>query len=128
MKRKHVLTQKNRRKLYSELEKYMNEVLQDEEYINTMEKLKTDVIRVECYEASPWLTSRKCTDYLLGLPVSIEYHTHNIVNMLLSMVNISMEDFDSGLYIEENFDLDQFYWDCLGCIVYNLKEGQGEIE
>lgn len=121
MRRKHVLTEKNRRKIYSELKKYLQEVLQDEEYINTMEKLKADVIRVECYAASPRLTSKKCTDYLQGLPIGTVYITHFIVNMLLSMVNISREDFDRGLYVEDAYDLDQFYWNCLGCIIYNYR-------
>ena len=121
MKRKHVLTQKNRRKLYSELKKYLNEVLQDETYINTMEKLKADVIRVECYPASPRLTGKKCSDYLRGLPIGTEYVTDKIVNMLLSMVNINSADFDNGLYVEEDYDLDQFYWNCLGCIIYSYR-------
>lgn len=122
MRRKHVLTQKNRRKLYTELKKYLNEVLQDEEYINTMEKLKADAIRVECYPASPNLTSKKCEDYLRGLPISTEYLTYNIVNMLLSMVNINRTDFDNGLYVEDIYNLDNFYWDCLGCIVYSYRQ------
>lgn len=121
MKRKHVLTQKNRRKLYTELKKYLNEVLLDEEYTDTMEKLKADAVRVECYLASPVLTSKKCSEYLRGLPVSIEYITYNIVNMLLSMVNINRTDFDNDLYIEDDYDLDNFYWDCLGCIVYGYR-------
>ena len=121
MKRKHVLTQKNRRKLYTELKKYLNEVLLDEEYTDTMEKLKADAVRVECYPASPVLTSKKCSEYFRGLPVSIEYLTYNIVNMLLSMVNINRTDFDNGLYVEDDYDLDNFYWDCLGCIVYSYR-------
>ena len=119
MKRKHVLTQKNRRKLYVELKKYLNEVLQDEEYINTMEKLKADVIRVECYPASPRLTIKKCSEYLRGLPISTEYVTDKIVNKLLCMVNINRTDFDKGLYVEDNYDLDCFYWVCLGSIIYS---------
>ena len=122
MRRKHVLTKKNRRKLYTELKKYLNEVLRDEEYTDTMEKLKADAIRVECYPASPFLSVRKCSKYLRGLPVSIEYLTYNIVNMLLSMVNISRVDFDNGLSVEYDYDLDNFYWDCLGCIVYSYRQ------
>lgn len=121
MKRRHVLTQKNRRKLYAELKKYLNEVLQDEEHTNTMEKLKADAVRVQCYPASPYLTSKKCADYLRGLPISTEYVTYNIVDMLLSMVNIRREDFNNGLYVEDDFDLDNFYWDCLGYIVYSYR-------
>ena len=121
MTRKHVLTQKNRRKLYAGLKKYLLEVLQDEEYIDTMEKLKADVIRVECYPASPSLTSRKCSEYLRGLLISTEYFTDNIVNMLLSMVNISRVEFDSGLYVEDIYDLDDFYWNCLGSIIYRYR-------
>lgn len=122
MKRKHVLTQKNRRKLYTDLKKYLNEVLRDEEYTDTMEKLKADAIRVECYPASPYLTAKKCSEYLRGLPINTEYLTHKIVNLLLAMVNISREDFDNGLYIEDIYDLDDFYWNCLGCIVYNYRQ------
>ena len=121
MRRKHVLTEKNRRKLYAGLKKYLLEVLQDEEYIDTMEKLKADVIRVECYPASPNLTSKKCSEYLRGLPISTEYITYNIVNMLLSMVNISRVEFDNGLYVEDIYDLDDFYWNCLGCIIYRYR-------
>lgn len=119
MRRKHVLTKKNQRKLYSELKKYLQEVVQDDEYTNTMEKLKAAVIRVECYKASPQLTIKKCKDYLQGLPISTEHVTYKIVGMLLSMVNISRDDFANGLYVEDAYDLDQFYWNCLGCIVYN---------
>lgn len=122
MKRRHVLTQKNRRKLYVELKKYLNEVLQDEEYINTMEKLKADVIRVQCYPASPYLTRKKCAEYLRGLPVNTEYLTQNIVDMLLSIVNINREDFNNGLYIENMHVLDDFYWHCLGCIIYSYRQ------
>lgn len=122
MRRKHVLTEKNRRKLYTELKKYLNEVLQDEEYTDTMEKLKTDAIRVECYSASPCLTAKKCSEYLRGLPINTEYITHKIANLLLSMVNISRVDFDNGLYVEDIYDLDDFYWNCLGCIVYNYRQ------
>lgn len=121
MRRKHVLTKKNRRKLYTGLKKYLNEVLQDEEYTNTMEKLKLDAVRVECYQASPFLSVRKCSKYLRGLPINTEYLTHKIVNLLLSMVNISRVDFDNGFYIEDIYDLDEFYWDCLGYIVYNYR-------
>lgn len=122
MKRRHVLTQKNRRKIYVGLKKYLNEVLQDEEYTNTMEKLKIDAIRVECYQASPFLSARKCSKYLRGLPISTEYVTYNIVGMLLSMVNINREDFNNGLYVEDAFDLDNFYWDCLGYIIYSYRQ------
>lgn len=122
MRRKHVLTENNRRKLYTELKKYLNEVLQDEEYTDTMEKLKTDAIRVECYPTSPYLTAKKCSEYLRGLPINTEYITHKIVNLLLSMVNISRVDFDNGLYVEDIYDLDDFYWNCLGCIVYNYRQ------
>lgn len=122
MRRKHVLTKKNRRKLYTELKKYLNEVLRDEEYTNTMEKLKLDAIRVECYQASPFLSVRKCSKYLRGLPINTEYLTHKIVNLLLSMVNISRVDFDNGFYIENIYDLDEFYWDCLGYIVYSYRQ------
>lgn len=122
MKRRHVLTQKNRRKLYAGLKKYLNEVLQDEEYTNTMEKLKADAVRVQCYPASPYLTSKKCADYLRGLPISTEYVTYNIVGMLLSMVNLNIEDFNNGLYVEDDFDLDNFYWDYLGCIIYSYRQ------
>lgn len=121
MKRKHVLTQKNRSKLYVGLKKYLNEVLQDEEYIDTMEKLKADVIRVECYPASPRLTDKKCSDYLRGLPIGTEYVTDKIVDMLLSMVNINRTDFDNGLYVEDICNLDDFYWNCLGCIIYSYR-------
>lgn len=122
MKRRHILTQKNIKKLYAGLKKYLNEVLQDEEYINTMEKLKADVIRVKCYPVSPYLTNKKCSEYLRGLPISTEYVTYNIVDMLLSMVNLSIEDFNNGLYVEDAFDLDTFYWNCLGYIVYSYRQ------
>ena len=121
MRKKHVLTVKNRRKIYTGLKKYLNEVLQEEEYTNTMEKLKADAIRVECYPASPYLTSKKCSNYLKGLPINTEYVTYNIVDMLLSMVNINRVDFDNDLYIEDSYDLDAFYWDCLGSIIYNYR-------
>ena len=121
MKRRHVLTQKNIRKLYVGLKKYLNEILQDEEYINTMEKLKADVIRVKCYPVSPRLTNKKCSEYLRGLPISTEYVTYNIVDMLLSMVSLNIEDFNNGLYVEDAFDLDNFYWDCLGYIIYSYR-------
>ena len=122
MRRKHVLTKKNRRKLYAGLKKYLNEVLRDEEYTDTMEKLKLDAVRVECYPASPFLSVRKCSEYLRGLPINTEYLTHKIVNLLLSMVNISRVDFDNGFYIEDIYDLDKFYWDCLGSIVYSYRQ------
>lgn len=115
---KRILTVKNRQKMVAGLRKYIKEVLSQEDYIKTFADCAREARRTQCYKGQ-MLTGEKVADWLRGLPLGTEYMTYNIVNMLLDMVNIKREDFDRGVYQEDSYDLDCFYWSSLGWIIYS---------
>ena len=123
MKRKF-LTKENKQKLESFLTKYLNEVLSEEEYITDFKKAYDEAYRVEIYGNRCFLTSGYIADWLRGLPLGTEYITYNIVCMLLKAVTGSENYKQIENYLEEDYDLDCYYWETLGKII--LREATKE--
>lgn len=117
MKRKF-LTVKNKAKLYKVLKTYLVEVIQEEGYLDSMDKVVADVVRVKCYKASPLLTLDKVEDYLRGLSLSIMYDSYTICKFLFASLNLEYEK-ENDKYIEESCDIDSWYWHCLAMCIYS---------
>lgn len=117
MRKIKLLTQKNKAKLYSFLENYMQKVLQEEEYINTFEKAFKDAERVELYGNRLQLTPHLISEWLRGLPLGVAYVTYYINIMLVSAINGSYKDGDFEKY-SDIYSWDDFYWETLGKIIY----------
>ena len=123
MKRKF-LTVANKRKLESFLTKYLKEVLSEEENMTDFKKAYEEASRVELYGNRHFLTEELVSDWLRGLPISVEYMTYNIVFMLLKVVT-GIEDYKQlENYLEDDYDLDCYYWEALGQII--LRESTKE--
>ena len=123
MKRK-ILTIKNQAVLYKKLKTYLEEVLEDEEYFNSFEDLYQEAYRVKCCGYIKTLTPALITEWLQGLPVGTEYMTYSICVMILEWLNLDKNyadklGEDSSIYMESQSDLDSFYWNTLGRIIYN---------
>ena len=123
MKRK-ILTVKNRAILYKKLKAYLEEILEKEEYFNSFEDLYKDAYRVKVYGRNKALTSSLITEWLIGLPIGIEYATYRICLMILEWLNLDKNcadklGEDSSIYLESQSDLDSFYWNTLGRIIYD---------
>ena len=123
MKRK-ILTEKNKALLYKKLKAYLEEILEKEEYFNSFEDLYQDAYRVKVYGHNKTLTPSLITEWLMGLPIGIEYVTYRICLMILEWLNIDKNYADklgegSAIYLESQSDLDSFYWNMLGRIIYN---------
>ena len=87
MKRK-ILTVKNQSILYKKLKAYLEEILEKEEYFNSFEDLYQDAYRVKVYGRSKTLTPSLITEWLMGLPIGIEYVTYKICLMILEWLNL----------------------------------------
>ena len=123
MKRK-ILTVKNQTILYKKLKDYLEEILKDEEYFNSFEYLYKDAYRVKVYGRNKALTPSLITEWLMGLPIGTEYVTYKICHMILEWLNIDKNyadklGEDSSIYLESQSDLDSFYWNTLGRIIYD---------
>ena len=123
MKRK-ILTVKNQTILYKKLKAYLEEILEKEEYFNSFEDLYKDAYRVKVYGHSKILTPSLITEWLMGLPIGIEYVTYRICLMILEWLNLDKNyadklGEDNSIYLESQSNLDSFYWNTLGCIIYN---------
>lgn len=128
MKRK-ILTEKNKNILYKKLKTYLEEILKDEEYFNSFEDLYKDAYRVKVYRVKVYgrnktLTSSLIAEWLMGLPIGIEYVTYKICLMILEWLDLDKNcadklGEDSSIYLESQSDLDSFYWNTLGRIIYN---------
>ena len=123
MKRK-ILTVKNQTLLYKKLKAYLEEILKDEEYFNSFEDLYKDAYRVKVYGRNKALTQALITEWLMGLPIGTEYVTYKICLMILEWLNIDKNYADklgqgSSIYLESQSDLDSFYWNTLGRIIYD---------
>lgn len=123
MKRK-ILTVKNQAVLYKKLKTYMEEVLEEEEYFNSFEDLYQEAYRVKVFGHIKTLTPDLITEWLQGLPVGTEYVTYSICLMILEWLNLDKNYVDklgedSSIYMESQSDLDSFYWNTLGRIIYN---------
>jgi DNA-directed RNA polymerase subunit RPC12/RpoP len=127
MKRK-ILTVKNQAILYKKLKAYLEEILKGEEYFNSFEDLYKDAYRVKVYGRNKALTPNLIADWLMGLPIGIEFATYKICLMLLEWLNIDKNQADklgedSSIYLESQSDLDNFYWNMLGRIIYKVALG-----
>ena len=123
MKRK-ILTVKNQAILYKKLRAYLVEILEDEENFDSFEDLYKEAYRVEVYEYTKTLTPALITQWLTGLPIGTEYMTYSICLMLLEWLNLDKNYVDKlgedrSIYLESQSDLDSFYWNTLGRIIYN---------
>ena len=118
---KTLLTVENRRILNKKLAEYITDVINEEEYLNTFEKVREDVRRVECYGNRKYLTIELIEEYLRGLPLSTSYMTYNICFMLCSFLGLPEEKTIQSLgkeYKEDMVDLDNFYWKTLAKCIY----------
>ena len=126
MKRK-ILTIKNRAILYKKLKAYLEEILEKEEYFNSFEDLYKDAYRVKVvkiYGRNKALTPSLITKWLMGLPIGTEYETFRICLMIMGWLNIDKNNADklgedSSIYLESQSDLDSFYCNTLGRIIYD---------
>lgn len=123
MKRK-ILTEKNKNILYKKLKAYLEEILEKEEYFNSFEDLYKDAYRVKVYGRNKALTPALIAEWLMGLPIGIEYVTYKICLMILEWLNLDKNNADklgkdNSIYIESQSDLDSFYWNTLGRIIYD---------
>ena len=123
MKRK-ILTVKNQAILYKKLRAYLVEILEDEENFDSFEDLYKDAYRVKVYGHIKTLTPALITQWLTGLPIGTEYMTYSICLMLLEWLNLDKNYVDKlgedrSIYLESQSDLDSFYWNTLGRIIYN---------
>lgn len=123
MKRK-ILTVKNQAVLYKKLKAYLEEILKEDEYFNSFEDIYKNAYRVKAYGRNRALTPALIAEWLMGLPIETEYSTYFICLMLLKWLNIDKNQVDelgkdSSIYLESQSDLDNFYWNTLGRIIYN---------
>lgn len=124
MRRIKILTKKNQVILYKKLTDYLKEVLDEEENYSTFEDLYQEAKRVKVYGNIRYLTPSLITEWLRGLPVGTEYVTYDICVMILRFLNLDesyagkLGDEDS-VYVESQTDIDSYYWDILGKIIYN---------
>lgn len=123
MRKTKILTKKNQFILYTKLTDYLKEVLDDEESYATFEDLYQDAKRVKVYGRIRYLTPELITEWLQGLPIGTEFVTYKICVMILSLLGLDtsyaekLGDTDS-IYIENQTDIDSFYWKALGEIIY----------
>lgn len=138
MRRIKILTKKNQVILYKKLTDYLKEVLDEEENYSTFEDLYQEAERVKVYGNIRYLTPSLITEWLRGLPVGTEYVTYDICVMILRFLNLDesyagkLGDEDS-VYIESQTDIDSYYWETLGDIIYqqhlkNLYNARKTVE
>lgn len=125
---KTFLTIKNRAKLYVFLDDYLKEVLEEEEYINTFQKAYEEAERVQLYGNRRFLTSAMIKDWLQGLPIGISYITYTTCLMLIEEITGKNDINVLDEYKEDMSDLDNFYWETLGKIIYNHVHFDSEHE
>ena len=123
MRRTKILTEKNKFILYKKLTDYLKEVLDEEEDYSTFEDLYQEAKRVKSYGNIRYITPSLITEWLRGLPVGTVYATYDICVMILRFLNLDesyvgkLGDEDS-IYIESQTDIDDYYWETLGDIIY----------
>lgn len=115
--KKKFLTLENKKKLESFLTKYLKEVLSEEETVTDFKKAYEEAYRVEIFGSRHFLTAELVSNWLKGLPIGIEYMTYNIVSMFLKIITGSDDYMQLENYLEEDFDLDCYYWETLGKII-----------
>ena len=123
MRRIKILTEKNKFILYKKLTDYLKEVLDGEENYSTFEDLYQEAKRVKSYGNIRYITPSLITEWLQGLPVGTVYATYDICIMILRFLNLD-ESYvgklgdDDSIYIESQTDIDDYYWETLGDIIY----------
>ena len=117
-RRKRFLTEANRRKIHSFLKSYLLEVFSGEECMTSFREAYEEAERVEVYGARKYLTPSLVADWLRGLPLNVAYMTHDIVCMLLEAVTGSGNYGGMGGFMEDDVEIDCFYWDEMGRIIY----------
>ena len=123
MRRTKILTEKNKFILYKKLTDYLKEVLDEEEDYSTFEDLYQEAKRVKSYGNIRYITPSLITEWLQGLPVGTVYATYDICIMILRFLNLD-ESYvgklgdDDSIYIESQTDIDDYYWETLGDIIY----------
>ena len=123
MHRIKILTKKNKAILYKKLTDYLKEVLDEEENYSTFEDLYQEAKRVKVYGNIRYLTPSLITEWLKGLPVGTVYATYDICLMIMGFLNLDKSyaeklGDDDSIYIESQTDIDSYYWDTLGEIIY----------
>lgn len=123
MRRTKILTKKNQVILYKKLTDYLKEVLDGEENYSTFEDLYREAKRVKVYGNIRCLTPSLITEWLRGLPVGTVYATYDICVMILHFLGLDKSyaeklGDDDSIYIESQTDIDSYYWDTLGEIIY----------
>ena len=123
MRRTKILTKKNKVILYKKLTDYLKEVLSEEENYSTFEDLYQEAKRVKSYGNKRYITPSLITQWLQGLPIGTEYVTYGICVMIMGFLNMDksyagkLGDVDS-VYVESQTDIDNYYWETLGDIIY----------
>ena len=123
MRRTKILTKKNKAVLYKKLTDYLKEVPDEEENYSAFEDLYQEAKRVEVYGNIRYLTPSLITEWLRGLPVGTVYATYDICVMILHFLNLDKSyaaklGDDDSIYIESQTDIDSYYWETLGNIIY----------
>lgn len=122
MRRTKILTKRNQAILYRKLTGYLKEVLDEEESYSTFEDLYQEAERVEVY-GNRHLTPALIAEWLRGLPVGTEYVTYGICVMVMGFLDLD-ESYagklgdDGSVYVESQTDIDKYYWETLGDIIY----------
>ena len=114
MARKRFLTEANRIKIHGFLKSYLLEVFSDEECIKNFREAYEEAERVELYGARRRLTPSLVADW----PLNVAYMTHDIVCMLLEAVTGSGNYGGMNGFMEDDVEIDCFYWDEMGRIIY----------
>ena len=123
MRRIKILTKKNQVILYKKLTDYLKEVLDREENYSTFEDLYQEAKRVKSYGNKRYLTPSLIAEWLRGLPIGTEYATYDICVMIMGFLNLDKSyagklGDDDSIYIESQTDIDSYYWETLGNIIY----------
>ena len=117
MRKLKFLTVANKRKIDAFLRKYLKEVISSEEYYNSISKCYNEAKRVKC-RPNEFIRPSKISDWLRGLPIGTEYATYNICLMFIEAVMGKKDINILDNYIEDQIDLDDYYWNTLGNIIY----------
>ena len=123
MRRTKILTKKNQVILYKKLTDYLKEVLSEEENYSTFEDLYQEAKRVKLYGNKRYLTPSLITEWLRGLPISTVYATYDICVMIMGFLDLDKSyagklGDDDSIYAESQTDIDSYYWETLGNIIY----------
>ena len=124
MRRTKILTKMNQAILYKKLTGYLREVLDGEESYSTFEDLYQEAKRVESYGNIRYVAPSLITEWLTGLPIGTEYVTHDICVMVLRFSSLDESQAvklgdEGSVYVESQTDIDRYYWETLGKIIYN---------